>query len=270
LKSWNYSISSICMENNNNNTPPSTELVKQFNVNLQTKLNDTRSKLQQAVTIDNFSSATKAHIRHTSISPLTLEKVWIEKKLCEAFELSDPQDNEFFENAIKPDSSIIVTFALGLNRTIDKSIIDAALGTTKVGEDGKGSSELPDSQRIIIDQTPTFFKEFFTQLENAEKLLDYKNVPQEDRYLIVPRKIAASVSDMKTIHPIVSNLLPISNGKRSCILFHKSAIRGAVDSVTTFMDIRCDLAGARMIHSTIKRGFARIDDYSVVEIQIPE
>ena len=192
---------------------------------------------------------------------------------------------------VDPTSSYARAAAMAMGRSIDDTIISAALGTASTGKTGSTSTALPSGQKIAHGSAG------LTQakLVSAKKILDQNSVdPSIQRYIVVsPEQIedllnitSVTSADFNTVRAlvqgevdtfvgfkfIVSNRLNTdSDGNRQVIAFAGDGIKLAVGKdVTGRIDERSDKSYSTQIYYCMDIGATRMEEEKVVEIACTE
>ena len=192
---------------------------------------------------------------------------------------------------VDPTSSYARAAAMAMGRSMDDTIISAALGTASTGKTGSTSTALPSGQKIAHASGG------LTQakLVSAKKILDQNSVdPSIQRYIIVsPEQIedllnitSVTSADFNTVRAlvqgevdtfvgfkfIVSNRLNTdSDGNRQVIAFAGDGIKLAVGKdVTGRIDERSDKSYSTQIYYCMDIGATRMEEEKVVEIACTE
>jgi len=245
---------------------------------------------------DATEVATNSRKQSTPDNDYSLERYFLVKTLHELVETGDERDEEFFANVMVQGSPQMQNFIAGINRAIDSKIITQALGNRLIGELGATTDALPAGQSIAIDYVPSGSAVTsgltVDKIRQAGYLLDAQDVPEDGRVLVISAKAKqnllatteATSSDFMTVKALVSgmtdefygfkvvmsNLLPISSTTRSCLAFHKSGIKLAVDPVKAYMDTRFDKRHAPQVRVTANIGASRTENEKVVKILTSE
>jgi hypothetical protein len=179
----------------------------QYQTNVDLAIQQLESKLQGAVTREDFEGKRKAfnllnsraaslisaRKQSTPNNDPSLEKYWLTQNSYQVTETLDEFDDFYLAQIVLPTSPMVQNFAASFNRTVDDVIIAAVDGVRLVGEDGTTSSQLSsfngDSQRIAVDyvESGSAVSSGLTigKLRQASYLLDAQNVPEDDRYIVV-------------------------------------------------------------------------------------
>ena len=179
----------------------------QYQTNVDLAIQQLESKLQGAVTREDFEGKRKAfNLLNSRAASLisarkqatpdndpSLEKYWLTQNSYQVTETLDEFDDFYLAQIVLPTSPMVQNFAASFNRTVDDVIIQAVDGVRLVGEDGTTSSQLSsfngDSQRIAVDyvESGSAVNSGLTigKLRQASYLLDAQNVPEDDRFIVV-------------------------------------------------------------------------------------
>ena len=179
----------------------------QYQTNVDLAIQQLESKVQAAVTREDFEGKRKAfnllnsraaslissRKQSTPNNDPDMDKYWLTQNSYQVTETLDEFDDFYLAQIVLPTSPMVQNFAASFNRTVDDIIIAAADGDRFIGEDGTTTSKLSsfngDSQRIKVNyvESGSQVSSGLTigKLRQASYLLDVQNVPEDDRYIIV-------------------------------------------------------------------------------------
>ena len=196
-------------------------------------------------------------------------------------------DEDTLRMLVDPKSSYVQIGAGAMNRKWDSLIIDAALGTSTDGDAASGT--FPAGNTIAHGSAGLTI----AKLLEAKKMLDSKEVPDNDRCIIVTAKqmedllgtTQVTSSDFNTVKALVSGSfnsfmgftfirseqLAVASSVRSVIAYQKDAIGLAVGrDVETKIAERADKSFAHHVYLRFSAACTRIDEDRVVEIECSE
>ncbi len=196
-------------------------------------------------------------------------------------------DEDTLRMLVDPKSSYVQIGAGAMNRKWDSLIIDAALGTSTDGD--AASVTFPAGNTIAHGSAGLTI----AKLLEAKKMLDSKEVPDNDRYIVVTAKqmedllgtTQVTSSDFNTVKALVSGSfnsfmgfsfirseqLAVDTGVRSVIAYQKDAIGLAIGrDVETKIAERADKSFAHHVYLRFSAACTRIDEDRVVEIECSE
>jgi|TARA_B110000438_G_scaffold299740_1_gene350566 hypothetical protein len=196
-------------------------------------------------------------------------------------------DEDTLRMLVDPKSSYVQIGAGAMNRKWDSLIIDAALGTSTDGD--AASVTFPAGNTIAHGSAGLTI----AKLLEAKKMLDSKEVPDNDRCIIVTAKqmedllgtTQVTSSDFNTVKALVSGSfnsfmgftfirseqLAVASSVRSVIAYQKDAIGLAVGrDVETKIAERADKSFAHHVYLRFSAACTRIDEDRVVEIECSE
>ena len=196
-------------------------------------------------------------------------------------------DEDTLRMLVDPKSSYVQIGAGAMNRKWDSLIIDAALGTSTDGD--AASVTFPAGNTIAHGSAGLTI----AKLLEAKKMLDSKEVPDNDRYIVVTAKqmedllgtTQVTSSDFNTVKALVSGSfnsfmgfsfirseqLAEASSVRSVIAYQKDAIGLAIGrDVETKIAERADKSFAPHVYLRFSAACTRIDEDRVVEIECSE
>jgi Phage capsid protein len=289
--------------------------VTEFDTNWQHLLQQKLDKTREYVVVDHVRGKEKSFNQMSSVEmqPVTtragvtritdtpLAKRWLRPFPYDLASLFDEWDEEFLGEIVLPKSTTMESHVYAYNRAVDRTVINAALGTNYVGETGVTPVTLPAGQQIAVNfvETGTVANSGLTigKLRQAKFILDNAEVDdQETRVMIVCAKqlqdllrtTEVTSSDYNTIKCLVegtvnsymgftfkrisNKILPIDvpSDVRTCVAWAKSAMRLTDTGRETKMDIRADLSHALQIRTVAALGATRTEEEKVVSIACDE
>lgn len=287
-------------------TEITTAFVQQYTTNVQLLLQQRGSKLREAVlgasytgkaakAVEQIGSvvAQKRTSRHadTPLIDTPHDARWVFPSDYEWADLIDDQDK--LRMLIDPTSPYAVNGAYALGRSIDNLIIDAALGTSKTGENGTtnttfdtsnqqiavGSagltiSKLREAKKILlsnevdVDMDPLYIAVTAKQLDD---LLGTTEVTSAD-YNTVKALVQGSIDTFMGFKFIHTELLGVDGSSyRRVIAWAKSGMHlGIWNDINTKIDERSDKSYATQVYCKGTFGATRVEEGKVVEILCSE
>lgn len=118
------------------------------------------------------------------------------------------------QNIHAPESEYAKAAAMGLGRKRDLVLIDAAFGTAKTGEDGSGSTVLPNTQKVTAVSGAALGYANVQQLRKAARIMNHNQVKGK-RYIVHSSDFLESLlsqteissSDYNTVKALVNGEL---------------------------------------------------------------
>lgn len=219
-----------------------TAFVQQYSTNVQLLLQQRGSKLREAVTVGNYVgkaakaveqigavTAQKRINRHgdTPLISTPHDARWVFPTDYEWADLIDDQDK--LRMLIDPTSPYVTNGAYALGRSIDDLIIEAALGTSKTGENGTTNTAFDTAnQQIVVGASGLTI----AKLREAKKILMSNEVdPQFD-----PLYMAVTAEQL-------DNLLGTTEVTSADFNTVKALVQGTIDSFMGFKFIHCERLG---------------------------
>lgn len=287
-------------------TEITTAFVQQYTDNVQLLLQQRGSKLREAVLGSSYTGkaakaveqigsvvAQKRTSRHadTPLIDTPHDARWVFPSDYEWADLIDDQDK--LRMLIDPTSPYAVNGAYALGRSIDNLIIDAALGTSKTGENGTtnttfdtsnqqiavGSagltiSKLREAKKILlsnevdVDMDPLYIAVTAKQLDD---LLGTTEVTSAD-YNTVKALVQGSIDTFMGFKFIHTELLGVDGSSyRRVIAWAKSGMHlGIWNDINTKIDERSDKSYATQVYCKGTFGATRVEEGKVVEILCSE
>jgi hypothetical protein len=279
-----------------------TAFVQQYTTNVQLLLQQRGSKLRDYVTVGSYTgkaakaveqigavTAQKRNTRHgdTPLISTPHDARWVFPNDFEWADLVDDQDK--LRMLIDPTSPYAVNGAYALGRSMDDIIIEAALGTSKTGENGSANTvfdtanqqianggtgltiaKLRQAKRILMANEvdtavdPLFMAVTATQLDN---LLGTTEVTSSD-FNTVKALVQGDVDTFMGFKFIHIERLPVNDSNhRRVIAWAKSGLHlGMWDDITTKISERADKSYANQVYVKGTFGATRTEEKKVVEI----
>lgn len=216
--------------------------VQQYTTNVQLLLQQRGSKLREAVTVGNYVgkaaktveqigavTAQKRTTRHgdTPLISTPHDARWVFPTDYEWADLIDDQDK--LRMLINPTSPYAQNGAFALGRAMDQLIIEAALGTSKTGENGTVNTAFDTAnQQVVVGASGLTI----AKLREAKKILLSNEVDPS----IDPLYMAVTAEQL-------DNLLGTTEVTSSDYNTVKALVQGAVDSFMGFKFIHTELLG---------------------------
>lgn len=228
-------------------------------------------------------------------SDSTLAKRWLRVSGYDYVTWIDEWDEVALGDLPAPESEHVVAHARAANRNIDDVIIDAAFGTSYIGETGTTAVDLTSSEQVAVDYVESGSTAnsgmTIAKLRRAKYLLDLQEVPDDMRYLAqgakqdqdLLRTTEITSSDYNTVKALVngqidtflgfkfvkSQRLPLVTATdiRSCLAWHKDGISlGTGQGRKARIDILPTQNHTIQIRTTEVIGATRLEEARVVEI----
>lgn len=281
-----------------------TAFVQQYTTNVSLLLQQRGSKLREAVSVGNYVgkaakcveqigavTAQKRTTRHgdTPLISTPHDARWVFPTDYEWADLIDDQDK--LRMLIDPTSPYAINGAYALGRSMDGLIIEAALGTSKTGENGTDNTAFDTSnQRVGVGSTPTGLT--IAKLREAKKILLANDVDtrMDPLYMAVTAQqlddllgtTEVTSSDYNTVKALVqgevntfmgftfiqTELLGVdSSGYRRVIAWAKSGIHlGLWNDITSRISERGDKSYSNQVYVKGTFGATRTEEKKVIEI----
>lgn len=279
-----------------------TAFVQQYTTNVQMLLQQRGSKLRQSVTSASYVG--KAAKAVEQIGPVTAQKRvtrhgdtplistphdarWVFPEDYEWADLIDDQDK--LRMLIDPTSPYAINGAYALGRSMDDSIITAALATSKTGENGSTNTPFDTSNQQIgaaaagltiakLREAMEIFRENDVDLETdpltmlisakqMTNLLATTEITSSD-YNTVKALVQGQVDTFMGFKFITTERLGVdgSNARR-CIAYARSGMHlGLWNDITTRISERADKSYSNQVYVKATFGATRVEEGKVVEI----
>jgi hypothetical protein len=287
----------------------------EFGTNWDHQCQQKMSKLSDLVTIDKVrgkektgnkigpSEMTRVVTRagDTNITDIDLEKRWLRPYPHEKADLFDEWDQEFLGDIALPNSETIQSHAMAYGRTLDKTIIEAAVGTAYNGETGTNGVVLPSTQKVAVNYVEsggtTNSGLTIAKLRAAKFIFDDNEVDEDDNLTIAVsakqlqdllQTTQVTSSDFNSVKALVNGTIDTFMGfkfkrvsksffaynsgtdVRNIVAFAKSGIRLSDAGRKVHVDVRVDKSHSLQIRTVASIGGARWDEKKVVEIACDE
>lgn len=286
-----------------------TSFVDQFRANLEMLVQQKGSKLRGLVSMDTVKGksafydqigAVAASIKGTRHADTPQADTPHSRRRLDlaTYNWGDLIDNDDkVRMLIDPASDYSKAGAMAMGRAIDAVIVDAALGTAKTGASGSTNVVLPSSQKIAHGGAGLTL----AKLLNAKEIFDSKDVPEEDRFMIVTAKQMSDLlgdqqitsADYNTVKALVAGtvdsflgfkfigvnglrgandpILPVSSNVRKCLAFQRNGIKlGIGEDITARITERDDKCYATQVYYEMSLGATRMQEEMVVEVSCQE
>lgn len=269
------------------NTDISVAFVKQYESEVHIAYQQTGTILRNTVRLKNnvrgsstiFQKVGKGtattKVRHEQITPMNLAHSNVEVTLKDYYagDWCDALDE--IKTNIDERKVIAQSGAYALGRVTDNLIIEA-LGKTKtiVGDGSKAmdldlaleifakanTNELPDDRNRFAIVSPLVWNQ----------LLKIDQFAKSDYVNDLPFLKGTSSRNWMGINWIMHNALPVSGTKRSCFLYHKTAIGHAIGQ-----DVKSDITwhgdyASHFINNMMSQGAGLIDETGVIKFDVEE
>lgn len=289
--------------------------VTQFETNWTHLAQQRLSKVREYVTVDTVEGKEKSFNQmgelemqrvtsragETRITDTPLAKRWLRPYPMDLASLFDEWDDSFLGSVVLPTSETVQAHAAAYNRAVDRTIIEAALGTAYTGETGVTATVLPAAQEVGVGfvETGAAANSGLTigKLRQTKFLLDNAEVDDEEPRVIAVtalqlrdllRTTEVTSKDYNTVQALVEgkidtylgfkfkrvskNIMPIvtATDVRTCVAWVKSGVKIADTGRKTKMDIRADLSHALQIRSVAALGGTRTEEVKVVAVYCDE
>lgn len=286
----------------------STAFVQQYTTNVGLLLQQRGSKLRDTVSVGSYSGkaakaveqigsvTAQARTSRHSDTPLIStphDARWVFPTDYEWADLIDDQDK--LRMLIDPTSPYAINGAYALGRAMDQLIIDAALGTSKTGENGTTNTSFATaSQQVTVGGTPVGLT--VAKLRNAKRILmaNQVDVEQDPLYIAVTAKqlddllgtTEVTSSDYNTVKALVqgqvdtfmgfkfihTELLGVNGSShRRVIAWAKSGLHlGMWNDINSKIDQRADKSYSTQVYVKGTFGATRTEEKKVVEILCAE
>jgi Phage capsid protein len=237
----------------------------------------------------------------TRISDTDLPARWLRPYPLDKAFLFDEWDETFLGQVVLPQSESIQNHAMAYNRSVDRTVISAALNVAYTGEIGVDPVSLPASQIIAVNfvETGTVANTGLTigKLRQAKYLLDAADVDDEDpRYFAFTAKSLQDLlrttevtsHDYNTIKALVegnvntfmgftfkrisNKIMPLDTvaDVRTCVAWAKSGIKITDSGKEVHIDVRPDKSHALQIRTVAALGGTRMEEVKVVAVMCDE
>ena len=237
----------------------------------------------------------------TRISDTDLPARWLRPYPLDKAFLFDEWDEPFLGQVVLPQSESIQNHAMAYNRSVDRTVISAALNVAYTGEIGVDATPLPAGQIIAVNfvETGTVANTGLTigKLRQAKYMLDAADVDDEDpRYFAFTAKSLQDLlrttevtsNDYNTIKALVegnvntymgftfkrisNKIMPLDAvaDVRTCVAWAKSGIKITDSGKEVHIDVRPDKSHALQIRTVAALGGTRMEEVKVVAVMCDE
>jgi len=249
--------------------------------------------------VDFQSVTTRAGETRITDSPLA--KRWLRPFPHDLASLFDEWDETFLGDVVLPQSDTVQAHGYGYNRLIDRTIIEAAVGTAFTGETGTTATVLPAGQKIAVNfvetGAPANSGLTIGKLRQTKFLFDDAEVDDEEMRVIAVsskqlqdllRTTEVTSSDFNTVKALVEGKVDSYMGfkfrrvskaffaynagtdVRNIVAWVRSGIKLADSGRQVHIDKRVDKQHALQIRSVCAVGATRTEEVKVVEIACDE
>jgi len=251
------------------------------------------------IDVSSLGGPNSNRLAATAISEIETQKRANYPEKFQAVKHFDEFDEVWLAEQSKPTSQTFLEFKAGFNRKMDDLIIAAATGTSKTGDNGAVSTDLPTGQVISVDTGGD------GSGMNLEKILDAKQLMEENEvfgqdidgdeaYLVLNAKALRGLYDEAKITSsdyagelqalyngeidqflgfnfIRTERLAVASNVRTCFAFVKSGIALDIWQNPKFkLSERNDYNDAAQLRGTAAAGATRLEEIKVVEIPCDE
>jgi hypothetical protein len=231
----------------------------------------------------------------TRITDSTGAKRWLRPYPHDVAHLFDEWDETFLGEVVLPQSATVESHSFGYNRLVDRTIINAALGTAYTGEIGVTPVILPAGQLVPVNYvesgSATNSGLTIGKLRQMKFLLDDAEIDEDDPRFIalgakqlqdLLRTTEITSSDYNTVKALVegdvdtflgfkfkrvsSSFLPYNTGTdvRTIVGWVRSGVYLADSGRRVHIDIRVDKSHSLQIRSVAAVGATRAEEIKVV------
>lgn len=237
----------------------------------------------------------------TRITDTPTAKRWLRPYPHDVASLFDEWDEEFLGEVVLPESDTVQSHGFAYNRLIDKTIINAALGTAYTGALGVTATALPSTQKIAVNfvETGAAANSGLTigKLRQIQFMFADNEVDDDEPKVIAVsakqiqdllRTTEVTSSDFNVVRALYAgeidtfmgmkfrrvskNFFPYNSGTdvRSIVAWARSGIVLADSGREVHIDTRVDKSHALQIRSVCAVGATRTEEVKVVEIACDE
>lgn len=237
----------------------------------------------------------------TRITDTPLSKRWLRPYPQDVATLFDEWDEQFLGVIVLPQSDTVQAHGYGYSRLVDRTIIEAAVGTAYTGETGVTPTVLPAGQKVAVNfvetGAPANSGLTIGKLRQAKFLLDDAEVDDDETRVIAVsakqlqdllRTTEVTSSDFNTVKALVNGTINSFLGftfkrvskaffaynagtdVRNVVAWARSGIKFTDSGRKTHIDVRVDKSHALQIRSVCAVGATRTEEVKVVEIACDE
>jgi hypothetical protein len=292
-----------------------SHFVTEYATNWEHLAQQKMAKTRECVTVDSVQGKEKKYnqmaasemdavtIRagDTRISDTDLPARWLRPYPLDKAFLFDEWDETFLGSVVLPQSESIQNHAMAYNRSVDRTVIQAALNVAYTGEIGVDPTPLPAGQIIAVNfvETGTAANSGLTigKLRQAKYMLDAADVDDEDpRYFAYTAKSLQDLlrttevtsQDYNTVKALVegnvntfmgftfkrisNKIMPLDAvaDVRTCVAWAKSGIKITDSGKEVHIDVRPDKSHALQIRTVAALGGTRMEEVKVVAVMCDE
>jgi hypothetical protein len=292
-----------------------SHFVTEYATNWEHLAQQKMAKTRECVTVDTVNGKEKKYNQmaasemdsvsvragDTRISDTDLPARWLRPYPLDKAFLFDEWDETFLGEVVLPQSEAIQNHGMAYNRSVDRTVINAALNVAYTGEIGVDAVTLPSSQIIAVNfvETGTAANSGLTigKLRQAKFLLDAADVDDEDpRYFAYTAKSLQDLlrttevtsQDYNTVKALVegnvntfmgftfkrisNKIMPLDvpTDVRTCVAWAKSGIKITDSGKEVHIDVRPDKSHALQIRTVAALGGTRMEEVKVVAVMCDE
>ena len=275
----------------------------EFHTNWMHRVQQSKSKFDAFVDSISFSGERKRFDRlqkmtsqkrtsrkaATPITDASTDSVWCYRETYDLANKIAEEDARNLAPLVLPNSDYVMAHTKAYNRDKDVVAYKAAIGNVMTGEAGTTPSALPSGQKIAHGSTGLTI----AKLLNVVEILNGADLDEEMQRIIVvgPKQIttllntteikSADYNSVKALANgqidtfmgfkfVMSNLLDVASGVRSCVAWCKGAIKRVDGGTRTMIDRLPQESQATQIHSFWDLSACRMYDEGVVQIDCQE
>jgi hypothetical protein len=207
----------------------------------------------------------------------------------------DEWDAELLGDVTSPRSAVVQSHAKAFQRSMDEAVLNAAIGTAYIGEDGDEAVDLPSTQKVDVSfgsansgltlakliEARSILGEneadgerlifFYAQKQLDNLLLNVNQVSSAD-YANVKALVEGKVNMFMGFEFIKTQLLPIdsSTNVRTCVAMAASGVAFSKNGMSTKIIVRDDLNETLQIRTKARYGATRTEEEKVVAVYCDE
>jgi len=237
----------------------------------------------------------------TVISDTPLVKRWLRPYPHEKADLLGEWDAEYLGEIALPQSEILQAHAMAYGRLLDRTIVEAAVGTAYTGETGTTAVPLPSGQKVAFNYVESGSTAAsgltIAKLRAAKYILDDNECDEDDPRTILLgakqlqdllRTTEVTSADYNTVKALVAGQIDTfmgfrfkrvdksffaydaGNDRRKIVAFARSGIHLSDSGRKVHVDVRPDKSHALQLRTVASVGASRWDEDKVVEIDCDE
>ena len=280
----------------------------EYSSNLLTRYQQSQSRLQPFVNLEDFSGERKDYPRLSAATAPTdisgvargsatpyndadFDKRWVYPVPFEKVTHFAQWDEKFLGKISLPNSEVQGEHVKSFMRLTDDVIIAAALGNAKSGKAGTTDVALPAGQKIvhgsvgmtlaklmntldILDDAdnlddPDLQRIFIWTVKQRSQLLNTTEVKSSD-YNTVKALAEGKIDSFMGFTFKIVKRLPLVSTTRTCVAFQVGALRGTRFMKPSSLSVRGDIRNALQVYDTGLVGAVRVMDEGVVSIECTE